>query len=247
LAEGWRKHPDVQVRLVGRRDASRGLPGDWADVVVLAVKPKDVRAAVEMHRRAIGDRPVISVAAGISREQLADWLGRRSGIGRAMPNVCAAVGAAVTAICGPEDEPEWEETATRLFALVGRTVVLPETAEPALDAVTALSGSGPAYFYEIIATLAHAGEMLGLDGELARWLAAETARGAALMMLAHPERPVGQLIGQVASPGGTTEAALTLLRTHGLGALLEEAVQQAAERAEQLRASPSATPRVSSV
>jgi pyrroline-5-carboxylate reductase len=236
LAKGWRNQKDLTVFLAFRRPPRVPGPDTLVaelppvDLVVLAVKPKDVASALLQHRAAIADAPVVSVAAGVSLDTLARLLGRRGGVARAMPNICATVGAAVTVFCQLTPDAGLERTLYEVFGRLGQVIGVPRAMEDRMDAVTALSGSGPAYIFEVVDGLAAAGEALGLDPAQARWLAAETARGAALMMLAHADMSLESLVGQVASPGGTTEEALRVMRDRGLRTLLQDAVTRAAQR-----------------
>jgi pyrroline-5-carboxylate reductase len=231
LAQGWAAFPELRVALIGRAH-TRDLPD--RDVVVLAVKPKDVQAALAEYRVYIGEAPVVSVAAGVRVNTVADWLGRDYGVARAMPNICAAVGASVTSLCLLTPDPRLQATLVDLFARIGPILVLPRTQEDQLDTLTALAGSGPAYVFEVVESLAGAGTALGLSPDEARRLAAETVRGAAMMMLAHPDLATAELVQLVASPGGTTEAALAVLHGRGLRSMFHEALARAAQRAEDL-------------
>ena len=238
LATGWRVHSDLAVTVVRRNEApspSTKGHGDGWDLVVLAVKPKDVAAAVAQHQAWIADSPLVSVAAGVGLADLEHLLGRRRGLARAMPNICAAVSAAVTVFAVAEPNPAWSAQLQDVFGRLGRVWEIAPEDEVQMDAVTALSGSGPAYVFEVLQALTDAGEQAGLTRDQALSLAAETVRGAAELVLAHPGHPPDTFIAQVASPGGTTEAALHALRRADWRGQLAGAVAAAAHRAQSLR------------
>jgi pyrroline-5-carboxylate reductase len=203
-----------------------------ADTVVVSVKPKDVAAllptvAEHTPREAV----VVSVAAGITLAELASGLPALP-LARAMPNICAAVGQAATAVTFRDDDAHRRGRVLSLFGLLGYAF---ETTEDQFDAITALSGSGPAYAYLILDALTTAGERLGLPAALSRLLATRTFAGAARMALHHDDVPFTQLIGQVASPGGTTEAALKRMSELCVAGGIVEGVTSAKERAGALR------------
>jgi pyrroline-5-carboxylate reductase len=238
LAAGWRAHPDLSITVV-RRSETPFPASDWdsdvLDLVVLAVKPKDVAAALDQHKAWIGDSPLVSVAAGVGLADLESRLGRRRGLARAMPNICAAVSAAVTVFTVAEPDPFLSARLADVFGRLGRVWEIAPEREAQMDAVTALSGSGPAYVFEVLQALADAGEQAGLGRDQALSLAAETVRGAAELVLANPGHRPDTFIAQVASPGGTTEAALHQLRRADWRGQLVGAVAAAARRAQSLR------------
>jgi len=205
-----------------------------ADLVVLAVKPQDMAAAAasiaaELARRR---RVVASVAAGIRIGDLARWLGRGTPIVRTMPNRPALIGAGVTAACagagvGPADRAAVE----RVLSAAGSVVWLADEAH--MDAVTAVSGSGPAYFFLLIEALEDAGKALGLPPATARHLAVHTALGAG-RMAAEGSEPPATLREQVTSRGGTTAAALAVLERADVRGIFAEAIAAAARRSAEL-------------
>jgi pyrroline-5-carboxylate reductase len=235
LAEGFRRDGRHMVYLAYRSrpgrlegvEAVRELPP--VDVAILAVKPQDVDEALRQHRSRLEGTPLVSTAAGVRLARLAEQVDGGP-LARAMPNICAAVGASTTVLCVQDDDLEGTRLVEEVFGALGRTTVVPCAQEAQLDAVTALSGSGPAYVYEVLHALAEAGTALGLDPELARALAVETVRGAAALAADRPAVPLDQLVRQVASPGGTTEAALGILHDGDLKGLLGRAVAAAARR-----------------
>lgn len=206
-----------------------------ARAVVLAVKPQEAgRVAAALGPRLRVERPlVISVAAGIDLRSLQSWCGADVPLVRAMPNRPALVGAGVTGLHAAEAVgPAGRALAERILQAVGAVVWL--EAEKDLDVVTALSGSGPAYFFLLAEQMMRAAVKLGLDPQAARVLAVETLHGAGV--LAHAgSGDLGRLRAEVTSKGGTTEAALRVLETEpGLGSLVERAIDAATQRSREL-------------
>ncbi|HBT48113.1 MAG TPA: pyrroline-5-carboxylate reductase [Peptococcaceae bacterium] len=203
---------------------------EQADIVVVAVKPETVAGVL----RTLSFKPshlVISVAAGITLKQLEGWIGPGVPIMRAMPNTPALVREGITVLAGNGlVTPEQGKAALEIFASVGQALLLPEDQ---LDAVTGLSGSGPAYVYLFIEALADGGVLCGLGRDTALKLAAQTVLGAARMVLNTGEHPA-VLKSQVTSPGGTTIAGLEVLENRALRGALMEAVRAAARRARAL-------------
>ncbi|MGE0595939.1 MAG: pyrroline-5-carboxylate reductase [Hyphomonadaceae bacterium] len=204
-----------------------------ADVLVLAVKPQSFAGAAPDARRFVGPETcVLSVMAGIPMETLTRDLGVQRVV-RCVPNTPGRIGQGVTAYvasaaCGAEDRRMIEQLLEPLGAIE------PLSAERLLDAVTAVSGSGPAYVFLLAEVLAAAAEQEGLDKDVAMRLASRTVAGAGALMLATGEAP-GVLRRHVTSPHGTTEAALDVLgAADGLGPLLRRAVAAAAKRSREL-------------
>jgi pyrroline-5-carboxylate reductase len=203
-----------------------------ADVVVLSVKPQildkllvQVAAEVDPHKL------VLSVAAGVPIAAMERRLGAGARIIRAMPNTPSLVGAGACALSPGEHASEEDlQVATRIFQAVGTTTVVDENL---LDAVTGLSGSGPAYIFLIIEALADAGVKVGLPRHTAQRLAAQTVLGSAQLLLETGVHP-GQLKDQVTSPGGTAIAGLHTLEAGGLRTTLINAVEAATRRAREL-------------
>lgn len=203
-----------------------------AEVVVLAVKPQMMAAALEPLREWMRpDHLVISIAAGVRTAKLDALLGGLPAIIRVMPNTPALVGRGVSAICaGPRANDAALSLTETLFAAVGKTL---RVEEMAMDAVTAISGSGPAYvFYWMEAMLKAANEQ-GFDAATARTLVLETLAGATALAAASTEAP-DVLRARVTSKGGTTEAALRVLEERGVGAALVAAIDAAARRSREL-------------
>ena len=203
-----------------------------ADVLVLAVKPQMMSAVLPEAAATISAKHlVVSIAAGITLKQLAELLGADTRLVRVMPNTPCLVGASATGYCvGPKATAADGELVGKLFRSVGNAFAVPENL---LDAVTGLSGSGPAYVYVMIEALADGGVRVGLPRDIALSLAAQTVFGAAKMVLETGSHPAA-LKDAVASPGGTTIAGLHALERAGFRAGLMDAVEAAAKRATEL-------------
>ena len=205
-----------------------------ADVIVLAVKPQVMADVARGIAAAIPGRSplVVSIAAGVRTSDLAGWLGGYAAVVRAMPNTPALLRCGATALFASAGvSPEQREQAESLLRAVG--VVTWTDDEALMDVVTALSGSGPAYFFLLMECMADAGTKLGLPREQARLLTLETALGAARMAI-ESENDVADLRRSVTSPGGTTEAAMGCLENEGFRALVETAVGAATDRSREL-------------
>jgi pyrroline-5-carboxylate reductase len=208
-----------------------------AAVVVLAVKPQEAAAVLTALAGRWGAHGplLISVAAGLRVATLQAWCGPGVAVVRAIPNRPALVGAAATGLFAPPRVAAPQRaTAEQVFKSVGEVVWV--ATEDALDVVTALSGSGPAYFFLLAELMAEAAERLGLEGPAARRLAAATLYGSGL--LAHGgDADLTRLRAEVTSRGGTTEAALRVLEDAGLRASVARALAAAAQRGRELAAS----------
>lgn len=217
-----------------RTTTDNALVAGQSDVVVIAVKPQvvdRVLAALADHLRP--ETLVVSIAAGVSIEVLEGRLPSHARVVRTMPNTPAIAGAGATAIArGTHATSEDIATAKAIFSQVGRVVVLDETL---LDAVTGLSGSGPAYIMLIIEALADGGVKMGLHRDTALLLAAQTVYGSAKLLLETGEHP-GRLKDMVTSPGGTAIAGLHTLESGALRRTLIDAVESATLRARELGA-----------
>jgi pyrroline-5-carboxylate reductase len=205
-----------------------------ADLVILAMKPFDLPGALQEIAPAISARQlVISLAAGVSTTMIERQLGLPVPVIRAMPNTSSSVQASATALCGGQwCTPEHLELAQSLFSAIGISVIV---AENQLNAVTGLSGSGPAYFYYLVEALQEAAQQCGLPAETARTLLVQTIYGAARMLQESEQEPA-ELRRQVTSPNGTTMAGLTVLEQGGVYQLLIQTVQRATERAAEMGA-----------
>ena len=208
---------------------------EHAQAIVLAVKPQILQEVARQLAPEIQRcQPlVISIAAGVREPDLRRWLGGGSlALVRTMPNTPALVGSAASALFANEFVSEKRrQLAESLLRAVGATVWVDD--ESLLDTVTALSGSGPAYFFLLMEALEQAALDLGLDADTARLLTLQTAFGAAKMALESVESPA-ILRARVTSPGGTTERALAILRDGGVETLLAKALEAARQRAHEL-------------
>ncbi len=221
-------NPDIQV---GDDNAAAV---EKADVVMLAVKPQMMKQVLTPLTASFEQsRPLlISIAAGIREHDISRWAGGKLPVVRCMPNTPAlvqqgATGLYANTLVGTE-EKQWAE---QLLGAVGLCVWV--DSEEQLDAVTALSGSGPAYIFLVIEAMEAAGVALGLDKALAQKLSVQTALGAATLASTSPDSPA-ELRVKVTSPGGTTEQALKTLEEGGLRTLFNHAMQAAAKRADEL-------------
>ena len=203
-----------------------------ADILLLAVKPHVVGPLLESLSPTLrSSQLLLSIAAGVPLTKMESLLTVGIPVIRAMPNTPALVRQGATALSrGLYATDEQVELARSLFAAVGEAVMVEERL---LDAVTGLSGSGPAYMYLVIEALSDGGVKAGLPREAARRLAAQTVLGAAQMVLSSGEHPA-QLKDNVTSPGGTTAAALAVLERAGVRAALIDAVEASAHRAKEL-------------
>ena len=204
-----------------------------ADIVLVAVKPQIIDTVLENIRDKANPQALfISIAAGVGLASLTARLGGEKRIIRVMPNTPALVGAGITALSPGERIQEGDlQVAEALFSSVGRVV---RVREEWMDAVTALSGSGPAYVFLILEALADGGVEEGLPRDIAQELAAYTVLGAARLLIEKKEHP-GRLKDQVASPGGTTIAGLFELEKGGVRSALISAVKSAAARSKELK------------
>lgn len=205
-----------------------------ADVLVLAVKPQVLRAVCEpLASIAQQKKPlIVSIAAGVRIEPMERWLGGEVPLVRVMPNTPALVGSGASALfANPRVSAAQRDLAESILRTVGITVWLPN--EDLLDVVTALSGSGPAYFFLVMEALEGAAIAQGLEPSIARLLTLETAFGAAKMALEGGTEPE-ELRHRVTSPGGTTERGIAVLREGAIEQLFADAVKAATQRAREL-------------
>ncbi|QYZ66668.1 MAG: pyrroline-5-carboxylate reductase [Gammaproteobacteria bacterium (ex Lamellibrachia satsuma)] len=205
-----------------------------ADIVVLAVKPqvlesvvRDVAGAIWRHQPL-----VISIAAGVREAALREWLGEDIALVRTMPNTPAMIQSGASGLHASENVSDIQkDQAESILRAVGLTCWV--TDESQMDAVTALSGSGPAYFFLVMEAMEAAAIKMGLEAENARLLTLQTALGAARMAMESKDSPA-TLREKVTSPGGTTERALGILQEGGLPALFEQALNGARDRSQEL-------------
>ncbi len=205
-----------------------------ADVLILAVKPQDLATVCQQLREPIAKRnPVIlSVAAGITTELMQDWLGTNQAIVRTMPNTPALVGAGAAGLfANPNVSATQRAQAQAIMGAVGLACWVED--ESQMDIVTALSGSGPAYFFLVMEALADAAVEAGLDQATAQQLTQQTALGAARLIV-EQQADAAVLRRQVTSPKGTTEAAVNALEQGGLRDLFKQGIDAAHRRGQEL-------------
>jgi len=220
--------PDVVI------NSDNTATAKYVDCIVLATKPQ-VLAGVcrDLAPDIQNSKPlVLSIAAGVRSSDIEDWLGGDLAVVRVMPNQPAFLGLGVSALfannnCSDADR----ELATIVMQAVGKVVQV--SAETDIDSVTAISGSGPAYFYLLIDMMVKTAAAMGLDDATARTLAVETAVGAAALA-ANSDEAMSELIAKVRSPGGTTAAALDSLEEQDVRVIFSAALTAAKERANQL-------------
>lgn len=219
----------VQVRAEAAQVADAGT---W----VFAVKPQVMRGICEsLAAAARSRRPlVISIAAGITAAQLDRWLGGHIAVVRTMPNTPALLGAGITALfANARVDAKGRDASERLLAAAGKSVWIDD--EALMDAVTAVSGSGPAYVFLLAEAMEAAAREQGLPADTARALVLQTVLGAARMLNETGEAPA-ELRRRVTSPGGTTQAAVETFQSGGFEALVDAAIAAATERGRQLSA-----------
>ncbi len=205
----------------------------YSDVIILAVKPKDFDSVLkqEVCCGLSGKKLLISIAAGVTTKYIEKAVGKDMPVIRAMPNMAAAIGEAITSLSrGSSASDEDIKIAKEIFSSIGDVI---EIDEKFADAVTAISGSGPAYFFYLVEALMEAAESLGLDSKTASRLAAKTALGSAKLLDALKEDPA-ILRSKVTSKGGTTEAAIAVFEKWKLKNIIIEAVKAAWRRSKEL-------------
>lgn len=218
----------------GIQTADSATVAAQADILVLAVKPQAMQAACEQIANVLPRRPalVVSIAAGITLGHLRAWLGASVPLVRCMPNTPALVGKGATALYAADTvTPAQKTLAEAVLAAVGLTVWL--ESEQQIDAVTALSGSGPAYFFLLMECMQDAAQELGLSREIARQLVYQTALGAAALAQSSSVDSA-EFRRQVTSPGGTTERAIAEFEAGGFRTLVNKALLAASNRSREL-------------
>ena len=201
-----------------------------ANIIFLSVKPFVVKDVLEEIKDKIDDtKLIISIAAGISSRKIEEYLGKSARIVKVMPNTPALLGEGISAVCKGEHATDKDfETVLKIFECVGKVV---KAEEKDIDAITGVSGSGPAFYYYIINEIAKAGEKLGLDYDTSLKLSAQTALGASKMILETGLSPE-QLIVNVTTPGGTTAEGNKVLNESNISEILFETVQKTALKSE---------------
>lgn len=218
----------------GIRPASNAEIAAQADVIVLAVKPQFMLDACGALATCLDDRSplLVSVAAGITSSHLQKWLSRDCAIVRCMPNTPALVGKGASGLfANPEVSDDQKQLAEEIMSAVGFSAWVNEEAE--IDIVTAVSGSGPAYFFLFMEAMQNAAKEMGLSEELARDLTYHTAAGAAELAL-QSDDDSAELRRKVTSPGGTTEQAIKQFEEGGLRELVNKALSSARDRSVEL-------------
>ncbi|WP_066385228.1 pyrroline-5-carboxylate reductase [Neobacillus mesonae] len=202
------------------------------DIVMLAMKPKDAATAIDKIRKYLTEEMlIVSVLAGVSMNTIEMLAGRQLAIARAMPNTSAAVGKSATAIAINERVSESQlEMARKLFETVGLAAFVEESQ---LDAVTGLSGSGPAYIYYLIEAMEKSAVEIGLEKQIAKQLIVQTLIGAAEMVKSSA-KPPEQLRREVTSPGGTTEAGVQILEANGVQQAFISCIKAAATQSKKM-------------
>lgn len=228
-----KRRDDLTARFPNVRVVSDAAEAaDWGEVIILAIKPQQAEGALDMIERAVTPKKlVISIMAGIPASKIEANLAPGCRIIRAMPNTPALIGAGATAVsAGRKASADDLDLARQIFALIGTAV---SVEEKLMDAVTGLSGSGPAYVFTFIEALADAGVKNGLPRDVASQLAAQTVFGAAKMVVDTGEHPT-LLKEKVTSPGGTTIAALHALENGSFRGVVMNAVEAACVKSKEL-------------
>lgn len=219
--------------LITYLDHHTGAPQDKVDVIVLACKPQDMAVAIaDMNLLATPSTIWLSIAAGISLDWMASHIDQGQQIIRAMPNTPAALGMGITALSGhPALTPDSRQLGLAMLSAVGEVI---EVEEHLMNAVTAVSGSGPAYIFHLQEAMEAKAIAMGIDADAARLMTMATIRGAAELMWQSDEPPA-KLRQNVSSPGGTTLAALDhLMQDDALIHLMGKAIAAACKRSEEL-------------
>lgn len=205
----------------------------YSDAVIIAVKPQDIDALIknEICCDLSNNKLLISIAAGIMTKHIERITGEEVRVIRAMPNMPSLIGEGITGICAGSSATAADmELARDIFSTIGSVV---EVKEPMMDAVTAISGSGPAYFFYLVEALVESARALGLDEKTSRELVERTALGSIKLMLASREDPA-MLRKKVTSKGGTTEAAFKVFESKKFLSIVKEATKAACKRSKEL-------------
>ena len=236
----WVSDPDTPklddlVRQFGvNAGADNGEVATRCATVVLAVKPQIMHTVVQDLAPTLAEHAplIVSIAAGVREADINRWAGGDMAIVRTMPNTPALVGCGATALCAnAKVDPGQRERADAILKAVGITIWVDD--EVQLDAVTALSGSGPAYYFLLMEIMQATGEAMGLDADAARRLTLQTALGAA-RIANESDEPPAVLRERVTSPGGTTERALVTMRDGGIDKVVADGIQGARQRSIEL-------------
>ncbi|MFT7091623.1 MAG: pyrroline-5-carboxylate reductase [Candidatus Azotimanducaceae bacterium] len=234
--EVWAADP-IEAQLTTLPDGIRTTTNNLeavtsAEIVVLCVKPNMLGEICQSLQPVAAGKLFISVAAGITCNNLSQWLGPNAAIIRCMPNTPALVGAGMTGLFATASVSDRQKSqGAAILATVGK--ILWFDVETELDAVTAVSGSGPAYFFFMLESMQVAATRLGLAPDVAKTLVEQTAFGA-IKMAMQTEAPIAELRHNVTSPGGTTAAAIGVLEANGFEETIFEALKAAADRSKAL-------------
>ncbi|MFB4162544.1 pyrroline-5-carboxylate reductase [Alteribacillus sp. JSM 102045] len=203
-----------------------------ANIVILAMKPMHVEDGIASIKENVTENHlIISVLAGISTHYIEELFGKKTAVVRAMPNTSSKVNASATALCqGYYASPHHLDTASALFAAIGTVTIFDESK---MDAVTGISGSGPAYFYYFVEAMETAAKEAGLPETEAKELIIQTLSGAA-KRLQHTDQSPSALYNEVMSPGGTTEAAFKMLEHHNVQENFKNSIEEAIKRSKEL-------------
>ncbi len=225
------KKAALKLKIKTQKDPAQVLP--QADLILLATKPQQMKELLTkngpfFHRKAL----VISIAAGISTQTIEKFLPQGCPVVRVMPNTPALLGAGMAAVAGGKRAKKADlQTVLKLFSAVGKAI---QVREDQMDLVTAISGSGPAYFFHLVELMTEAAIKGGLTPKEAHLLVSQTAFGSARMIL-ETGKSTSELRVQVTSPGGTTQAALETMAKRGLRETVELAINAAVTRSAELR------------
>ena len=230
ISEDARKRLANELRVSAHAELAPALAG--AGCIVFAVKPQQLKVVAQAAAPHLGGALVISIAAGVRLESLSQWLGGYRRIVRAMPNTPALVLAGITGLYAPADLAATDRAqAGHILAVAGATLWV--DSEARLDAITAVSGSGPAYVFYFMEALQQAAVGLGFTAEDARFLTQETFSGA-VKLASQSEDPVSVLRAKVTSRGGTTERAINTMESHDVKPHIVLGVEGAAVRSREL-------------
>jgi pyrroline-5-carboxylate reductase len=230
---GTEKLEAMRALGIGNLGSDNRAAAAAADVVVLAIKPKQLREVCRELAPALRPQQlVMSVAAGVEAQSIAGWLGGHGAVVRCMPNTPSALRCGASGLYAlPAVSQEQRQQAATVMAAVGVVEWVEE--EALLHAVTAVAGSAPAYFFLFMEAIIAEGERMGLDGDAVRKLCAQTCIGAG-RMVAEGELDAGELRRRVCSPGGTTERAVAAFESGGLRELVARAMQDCYRRSEEM-------------
>ncbi|MDR1035259.1 MAG: pyrroline-5-carboxylate reductase [Deltaproteobacteria bacterium] len=204
------------------------LLAEKSPILIIAVKPHQVRGALSEIRESLKEQLVISIAAGVTLATLGEFMPEGCSLVRVIPNLPALVGKGVTLLTAPPSTNREDlDNARKIFQAVGEVVDIPESL---FNEGTAISGSGPAYFFLVMEAMIRGAVRLGIPWEQARKLVVRTCEGAAATVLARPNQNLADLRDQVTSPGGTTAEGLLALEEGGLTALFHAALKAASDR-----------------